>query len=395
MQLNLSFQKSLIANSVTKVKTEQWDKAMQLYESGAFADAVRACINYIDPAIETKYANADKTEYYIPHGSILVALKISETDVQISAPFLNIEQAKRVPILRQVAQLNFSPLTITEIVLDGDKLFFTFQCALAIAEPYKIYEVLREICINADNYDDEFISKFDAKHLNEPKITPYTAAQNEQAWNTVQQYIKEAFTVYEQLENKRLTSYLWDVLVITILKIDYFCAPQGLLRSEIEKTLIFLNSKEDYYQRLSTGKEFLRKLQNTSPAELERSLYNIEIFIPYKFRTDLESVRNTLKYAFETAEKEIRAMDFIGATLTLEYGILNLLYNNTVENAIAERITQAMESASEKPIQEAANLLFEAVKVIMTVDVLSAAVSTQKSIKVEKEKQSIFKKLFG
>lgn len=395
MQSNLTFQKSLVANSINSVKTENWDKAMQLYESAKYADTVRACINYINPTIETKYANADKTEYCIPHGSIIVVLKITETEVCISAPFLNIENAKRVPILRQVAQLNFSPLTIAEIILEGDKLFFKFQCPLTIAEPYKIYDVLREICINADNYDDEFISKFDAKHLNEPKVTPYTAAQNELAWNTVQQYIKEAFAVYDQLENRRLTSYLWDVLVITILKIDYFCAPQGLLRSEIEKTLFFLNSKEEYYQRLSAGKEFLRKLQNTTQAQLEKNLYNIEIFIPYKFRTDLESVRNALKYAYETSEKEIKTMDFIGATFTLEYGILNLLYSNAMENSILERLTKAMETASEKPIQEAATILFESVKNIMTEDIVLETSNTENTTSNKEKKQGFFKKLFG
>ena len=126
-----------------------------------------------------------------------------------------------------------------------------------------------------------------------------------------------------------------------------------------------------------TGKEFLRKLQNTTQAQLEKNLYNIEIFIPYKFRTDLESVRNALKYAYETSEKEIKTMDFIGATFTLEYGILNLLYSNAMENSILERLTKAMETASEKPIQEAATILFESVKNIMTEDIVLETSNTE------------------
>ena len=266
-----------------------------------------------------------------------------------------------------------------------------------VAEPYKIYDVLREICINADNYDDEFISKFGAKRIQEPKIYAYTSEQKAAAWTTIQQYIKEAFEAYEQLENKRLTSYLWDVLVITLLKIDYFCAPQGTLRNEIEKTIVYLNSKDDYYQRLSGGKEYLKKLQNYEQAKFENDLYKIDVFVPYKFRTNLESIRNILKYAYETAEKEIKAMDYIGATCTLEYGILNLFYSNNVEDSIAEVLTKAMEEASAKPMQQASGILFDAVKKISTTDtfVNAAAPSNTQQASNQSEKKGFFSKLFG
>ena len=397
MQNNLSFQRTLAGSLKSNIDVEIWDKVLNLYDTGLYADAIRACINYVDPNIEKKFANADRTEYNVPHGSIIAQVKITETEFIVTAPFLSIEGAKQVPVLRQVAQLNFTPLTISRIDLEGDKLYFKFSCPLGAAEPYKIYDVLREICINADNYDDEFISKFGASRIQEPKIYAYSPEQKENAWNTIQQYIKEAFEAYEQLENKRLTSYLWDVLVITLLKIDYFCAPQGALRNEIEKTIVYLNSKDDYYQRLSGGKEYLKKLQNYDKAKFENDLYKIDVFVPYKFRTSLESIRNILKYAYETSEKEIKAMDYIGATCTLEYGILNLFYSNNVEDAISEVLTKAMESASAKPMQEASRILFEAVQKIMTTDSFTNAASPSNTQQTnnQSEKKGFFSKLFG
>ena len=145
--------------------------------------------------------------------------------------------------------------------------------------------------------------------------------------------------------------FLWDILSITLLKIDYFCSPQGTLRNEIEKAITNLNGKDDYYARLGAGKEFLKKLQNLDRTKFENDLYKIDVFVPYKFRTNLESVRNNLKYAHETADKEIKAMDYLGATLTIEYGILNFFYSNNVEDSIAEILTQAMENAAGKPTQ--------------------------------------------
>ena len=397
MQTNLSFQRTIAGSLKSNIDIAVWDKVMNEYETGKYADAIRNCINYIDPGIEKKFANADRTEYDVPHGSIIANVKISETEFTVTAPFLSIENAKQVPVLRQVAQLNFTPLTISRIDLEGDKLYFKFACPLSAAEPYKIYDVLREICINADNYDDEFITKFGAKRIREPKIYAYTQEQKDTAWNGIQQYIKEAFEAYEQLENKRLTSYLWDILVITLLKIDYFCAPQGALRNEIEKTLIYLNSKDDYYQRLSGGKEFLKKLQSFDKAKFENDLYKIDVFVPYKFRTNLESIRNILKYAYETSEKEIKALDYIGSTCTLEYGILNLFYSNNVEDAISEVLTKAMEEASGKSMQDASRILFDAVKKVMTSDNFStAAVSPPAQQQTNQlEKKGFFSKLFG
>ncbi|MDB5228792.1 MAG: hypothetical protein JWN78_2985 [Bacteroidota bacterium] len=396
MNTNLSFQKTIAGSLKSRADVHAWDTVLHLYETAKYAEAIRESINFIDPEIEKKFANPERTAYHIPHGSIIVNLNITHDQFIVSAPFLDITNSKQIPILRQVSQLNFTPLMLSRIELEGDQLYFKFECPLDLCEPYKIYDVLREICINADNYDDEFISKFDAVRIQQPQIYPYTDEQKLTAWNTTQQYIKEAFEAYDVLENKRLTSYLWDILIITLLKIDYFCAPQGKLRNEIEKTFLFLISKEDYYQRLSDGKEFLKKLQVYDRSKFENDLYRIEVFMPYKFRANLDSVRNGLRYAYETAGKEIKALDYIGAALTLEYGILNFFYTNSMDDAITEVLTAAMENASLKPMTEASSILFEAVEKIMTMDNFTNSSTSIKNIrKTEEVDKGFFKRLFG
>ncbi len=397
MNNNLSFNRTLQPSLKSKVNVAAWDQVLDKFDNKQYADAIRECINYVDSAIETKYANADKTIYTIPHGSILVHVKITDTELQVDAPFLSLEGAKYVPLLRQVAQLNFTPLTLSRIDLEEDKLFFRCAVPLPLCEPYKVYDIFREICINADNYDDEFITKFNAKRIQEPKIVPYDAAKKEIIWNTIQSYIHEAFAAYEQLENKRLTGFLWDILSITLLKMDYYCSPQGNVRTEIEKAISNLNSKDEYYARLGAGKEFLKKLQHYDREKFDSDLYQIDVFIPYKFRTNLESVRNNLKYCYETSDKEIKAADYIGATLTIEYGILNMFYSNNVEDGIAEVLTKAMEEASAKSFPEAAKILFNAIQLIMTTDNFTnvAAPVNSNTQTNQSEKKGFFSRLFG
>ncbi len=394
MTNNLSFHTTIAGSLRSNIDADIWDKVLLHFQNNEFAETIRTCINYINPNIEKTFANANKTEYNIPHGSIIVNLKITENDLIVSAPFLDISNAKQVPVLRQVVQLNFSPLILSHIDLEDDKLYFKFSCTLDACEPYKLYDVLREICINADNYDDEFIAKFNATRIQEPKINPYTSTEKEIAWNTIQQYITEAFDVYTQLENKRLNTYLWDILMITLLKIDYFSAPQGVLRNEIEKAIVNLNSKDEFYQKLSGGKEFLKKIQNYDRVKLENDLYKIETFVAYKIRNTLDTVRNNFKKAYETAENEMKAKDYIGATFTIEYAIFNFFYSNNIDDNIANELTTALERSSAKPIQEAAQILFDAMKKVMTDDNISVAKAVFPSIQKERKK-GFFSKLFG
>lgn len=395
---NLTFHPTLSGSLKSNIDVNSWDKVQNDYQNEAYADGIRNCINYINPEIEKKYANPEKTEYNVPHGSVIVSLKITEKELIVSAPFLDITNARQIPVLRQVAQLNFAPLMLSHIDLEGDKLYFRFSCALELCEPFKIYDVLREICLNADNFDDEFIVKFNAARIQEPEIKYYSPRENETVWNTVQHYIKEAFDGYEQLENKRLNTYLWDILVITLLKIDYFCSPQGNLRNEIEKAINYLNGKDDYYQKLSGGKELLKKLQNADKTNFEKDLYRIETFVPYKFRTTLETVRNNFKNAYEASEAEMKAKDYIGALFTMEYTILNFWYSNHMDDVLTNILTDAMKDASEKPVQEAAQILFDALKKIMTTDNFATSASAPQNNQLEKEKtekKGFFSKFFG
>lgn len=394
MNNNLSFHPTLLPLSPSKDNDKLWEDVLKKYDEKKYTESVRALIVYIDKALEDKYANADKTEYFIPHGSVTVGLKISEDTLFITAPFLDISTAKQVPLLRQVAQINFSPLTLSRIDLADNQLTFNFSCPLELCEPYKIYDVLREVCINADNYDDEFITKFSATHIQTPKTEPLTEEQKNLAYDRIQAYAAEALAGYEQLENKRLTAFLWDVLITTLLKIDYYCVPQGNLRNELEKTISFLNSKEDFYQRMSTAKDFLKKLQTTDKEKLKKDLYKIEIFVPYKYNANLDAVRNNLKYAYETAEKEMKAGDNIGAVFSMSYGILNLFYSYNLDTSVAALLTKAMSDASEKPMQEAAKIFYDAIHTIMIKDNFAVPVS-KVSVDAKKENKGFFKKIFG
>ena len=115
--------------------------------------------------LASKTGNAGFSSFDIPHGSITLQLNITDDEFKVHAPFLNISGSKRIPLLRKVTELNFSPLNLSSIFLDGDQLAFRYSSPISLCEPYRTYDALREICIYADSYDDEFINKFNASWI--------------------------------------------------------------------------------------------------------------------------------------------------------------------------------------------------------------------------------------
>ena len=113
--------------------------------------------------------NSDQTEFNIPHGSTIVNIKIGKT-LELTTPFINLPAAASVPLMRQVEQLNFWPLTISTAILTNNQITFRYSCPIELVDPFKIFYTMKEMCQEADNNDDRFIELFKASYIQEPKI---------------------------------------------------------------------------------------------------------------------------------------------------------------------------------------------------------------------------------
>ena len=97
-----------------------------------------------------------ETNFIFPHGSIIVNIKLDEEKLSITAPFVALPEKGRIPLLRQVAGLNFNAMDLATIYLRDNRLSFEYSCPIQLINPYKIYYILQEICCTGDKYDDEF-----------------------------------------------------------------------------------------------------------------------------------------------------------------------------------------------------------------------------------------------
>ncbi|MBN1150299.1 hypothetical protein JXA84_03640, partial [candidate division WOR-3 bacterium] len=183
--------------------TNRWQVTIDSFNDKKFRQTVINFLNYLNPEVIKKYGNKTGDQFSIPHGSIVLNLKISEDSLYIDAPFLSIPESKVNPLLRQVSEINFSILFLTQIVLEESKLFFRIKIPLELCEPYKLYNIFYEICINADFYDDIFIEKFQAQRIYEPKCTKYSEKDLQKFFDMFKEHVTEALDYLAYFENKR------------------------------------------------------------------------------------------------------------------------------------------------------------------------------------------------
>jgi hypothetical protein len=380
MESSLGFDKT-IYQPLSPVPSQKdvestWEATMKLFEQGQFKESVLSVIDYANPTIRKKFGNPEQTVFKIPHGSAVILLSLENNTFHVEAPFLKLPEAK-IPLMRRITEINFGTLSIAQIILKGDDLYFTFSCPTELCYPYKVYEVLREICSNADYFDDEFVDQFGALRMAEPIVFPMDNAKADVAWNKFKQYLSETEQYIGFFESKRMDGYIWDLCMIQFRKIEYFMCPQGKLRNDLERAIADLNNGYvPFPDRMSNARKFIAYLQSLTREQLIENLYTTEVFIPYKYFSRIENIKNNFTRTLETATNEMNNNDFMGCTFTLTGGFMDLFYNNNLSPDVAGFCENALAEAAGKPWKESAQLLHASMKKFLGEgDILNALAS--------------------
>jgi hypothetical protein len=378
-----TFDKTLLGAIRRPIDPMKWDIVLDLYDRGQYKDVIIGILDYVDSEMVTKRGNPAKTDFVIPHGSAIVKIKIDDKNFYVIAPFLEVPSTHNIPLLRQVTEINLFPLNLSTIVLENNQLIFKYSCPSELCEPYKIYDVLREICRYADAYDDDFIKKFNARWVHRPVIRTFAQKYTDYAWNRVQLYLQEVSAYIDYLERKRLIEFCLDMMVITLMKVDYYAVPQGAVRTDIEQAVSQLQDNETpINDRIRKGREFLSSLKGHTKQEFTKDLYVAEVFIPLRLNFTNEMVEPYFERYYEVAKKEIAAREYLGAVLTLQTAFFGLFYNYIFPDDIKEIITTALVQSSHKPWDKALSVLWDALENIL-------------QRQTPKRKQGFLRTLFG
>ena len=366
MKVAPKYYKPVLGNLSAKNDAKYWNKAVEYYEKGRLRDTLHNIINYCDPYALKRFRDSDQIA--IPHGSTVLNVAIREGYIQIIAPFVRLGDGNMTPLLRQINEINFSVLTTSQIQLHNNELFFYYQTPMEACEPSKIYDVFHEICIQADYYDDIFVEELGAERFREPEVRHFSKGQQKTLWKDFNDIIKELDAYIDYLRDERSFAVALDAAVMTLMKLDCVLAPQGKLRSDIEKQISSGLQKGQLSdaEKLTEIMDALHKLRSEyDEARFQKAMYIPSFFISVRTPVALARVQEILRNDYTNAEKEIAHDRFVSGFYYLAFGIYNLLYRYSPPVKVEEALNHALKKVSGKKWPEAARNLHGFVQKVM------------------------------
>ena len=86
MKQALTFTPPILSSTESKLNVEAFDASVEAFENHEYLKSFYALLDYINGDFRTKYGNVQGNEFHIPHGSIIVNIKLDEEKLCITAP---------------------------------------------------------------------------------------------------------------------------------------------------------------------------------------------------------------------------------------------------------------------------------------------------------------------
>ncbi len=364
MEYSFKYDRSIGKQGSYKDTVKYWNNCMDLYEKKNYKESIINFLYYMNPDLVKEKSKNNNTEFKFPHGSMIINFLIDNDSYEISAPFIKVPEKKAVILLRQVCEINFSKLTLSQILSKNNELYFYYKSPLALCYPYKLWDLFYEICVNSDYYDDLFITQLQATRINEMEVKKYSNKEIEEFWKTYNEIIDFGIEGCKEYQNKRWFNFGVDHGFITLMKLDHVLNPQGIIGNYILDYFLYNNKLNDE-ENLSKLIENLNKLKSIDKKIFEESIYQPVFLISPKRHADLEFIKNYLKDIFETAKTNITSSNFISAAYSMLYKFYYILFSYSIPIELEIEIITALEKSSKNNFTDTAKILYDAVEVII------------------------------
>lgn len=339
---------------------EYWEKANEAYDNKKYKESLIELINYINPKL---ISDKDKDINIVQsQGSVNIYVNITNDRFEIKAPFLKItDKTNTVALLRKVNEVNFESLMLAQIVLKNeDVLQFEFSEDIELCHPHKVYEVIREIAIYSDDYDDEFVERYDADFVQKAEIIPLTEQEKVEINKHLDQIIEDYKNYSKALKEKRLGDFRWDIIIISLLKLGIMPYVNGTLRTDLGEYIYnLLNFDIDFKFRLDKGVNFMNKLCDTPREEIMQNMYHSKQFFSLKSRSSLEILQDELKSIDNIIQQYATQKDNMPLFYFLQITFLRIIYYFNLEEHHLNPIFKALEKSANIKLKDAAKILFD------------------------------------
>ncbi len=347
---------------------ELMEEAVEAFENQQYLKSLQLLVDALDGDFAKRYGNSTGTSFSIPHGSIVVHIDITPEVLNISADFLKLPKSGRVAMLRQVAEMNINNLMLARFVKSGDYLKMEYSCPITDTHPHKIHAVIHNICAIGDRYDDELCTRFHTERCYTPRVTPYTPAEVNAAYEGLHAVGEQALKASAEYCAKRNFIYAWTVVNGAIQQFRFIANPQGQLINEVEKVVDAMSDERPLEELVGRGTAFLKKLMDMAKEDLAKDLYSVEMMVSMKDHATLQSVQEDFESLHEGVAEAMQRKDYDQVVVRLYYAFYRLLAENNIPLLLEFVIISALRESASLPLKEAAPIMFEALTKIMNGD---------------------------
>ena len=370
---------------------DYWDASVEAFDDKDYKKSVINVINYINPnLLDTEKTEGD-IEIVQMQGSAEIHIKITDTTFSIKAPFLRIgDKTNRVALLRRVAEVNFSPLRLEQIHLKDNELHFEYEMPIELAQPNKVYDIIRNVALFADKYDDEFVENYQAEFIHKPNYIELSQEEKDKVWQQISDIFEDYKNYTELFKEKRWDDYIWDILVISFLKISNMPYVHGKLRSDLINIISLMTDLDlDFKYRVDKGVNFMKKLLGKSREEIMKNVYHADQLISLRWRSNEQIITDRLKNSLKSVQDDEKNERYFNVSYFLQYLFLRLIYDYNLEDSYKKAIYEVLESVSGLEPEEAGPKLIELFYKMYNAEI------NQKEKKKDEEDKGFFSKLFS
>ncbi len=371
---------------------DYWDKGVEAFDEKDYKKSVINIVKYINPnLIDDDKAEGD-IEIVQMQGSAEIYIKITDTTFCIKAPFLRIgDKTNRVALLRRVAEVNFSPLRLEQIHLKDNELHFEYEMPIELAQPNKVYDIIRNVALFADKYDDEFVKNYQAEFIHKPNYTELSQEEKDIVWQQISDVFKDYKNYTELFKEKRWDDFIWDILVISFLKISNMPYVHGKLRSDLIYMISLITDGDaDFKYRVDKGVNFMKKLLDKSRDEIMKNVYHADQLISLRWRSNEQIITDRLQNSLESVQNDEKKERFFNVSYYLQYLFLRLIYDYNLEDSYKKEIYDVLEAVSGLEPEEAAPKL-----ITLFYKMHKGEINKKEVEKEEKKDKGFFSKLFS
>lgn len=325
-----------------------WDKAVDAFDEKDYKKSIIATINYMNKNILNAVDTSGDIHITQMQGSAEIQIDIVGDTFKITVPFLSItDKTNTVALLRKVSEVNFTNLDIEQIHINDNRLFFHHECSLATCQPNKMYDLIRNICLQADNLDDEMIENYDASFYKEQNMTPLSSQEKDSAYTQITNIFEDYKDLSEVFKEKKLDYFQWDIQLVSLLKLSNMPYLQGRFRSEIMDTISYMYDNDiELKTRVGRCAKYINTLIEKDKQEWMDSLYHAEQFITLLWTSDDEIIEERLEDFDNTVEKYKDDEDYFAQSWYLQGIFLKLIYNYNLNDMYKNAINDVLENIS-------------------------------------------------